>query len=288
MSWLDTIQSIGLVACIEILVLTVIFYYLFLFFRGTRGAHVLVGLTLLIIILIGVTQVFHLDALNWVLRSLSVYLAVALLVIFQPEIRRALAELGKQHVFASTAGKHSLVDQVLHAVKFLADRKVGALIGIEGEIGTRAIQETGIRMDTKVIPELLASMFFPHTPLHDGGVIIRNNRIVAAGCLFPLSQRTELSKTLGTRHRAGIGLTEETDAVVIIVSEESGTISVAYRGRLIRDLDGSRLRRFLSAVISKESKPESAWERAKEQLDLTPEGIAKSEKRAEEEKRDAE
>jgi len=268
----------------QILVLAFAFYYIFIFFRGTRGAQVLVGLVVVMVVLIGLTQVFNFDALNYILRRFTVYLSIALLIIFQPEIRRALAELGKQPVFVVPMERRTAVDHIVQAVATLAEHRVGALIAVEREIGTRAIQETGVRLDARVAPELLASIFFPHTPLHDGGVIIRGSRILAAGCVFPLSQKVELQKKLGMRHRAAVGLSEETDAVVIVVSEETGTISVTYRGRLSRGLDEDRLRRFLSALLLKGQTSESAWRRAKEQLDLTPEGIAKSESIAEQEK----
>jgi len=279
---LDSILSIGLGGLFEILVLSCIFYYIFLFLHGTRGAQVLVGLALLLVILLGVTNILNLMELNWLLRRVSVYISIALLVIFQPEIRRALAELGRQPVFSVTPDKRTVIDHVVQAIVHLADHKIGALVAIEREIGTRDIQETGTKIDAPVVPELLACIFFPHTPLHDGGVIIRNNRILCAGCVFPLSQRVELHKSLGTRHRAAIGLSEETDAVIIIVSEETGTISVSYRGRLSRGLDAERLKRFLTALL-KGKKSESAWKRMQEQLDLTPKGIAKSEKRVEKE-----
>jgi len=261
---------------IQVSVLACIFYYIFLFFRGTRGAQVLVGLGFLLAILIGLTQIFNLDALNWMLRNLSVFLGVAILVIFQPEIRRALAELGKQPVFSATVEKRTVIDNLIETVTQLAEHRVGALIAIEREIGTRSVQETGIRLDIPVIPELLSSMFYPHTPLHDGGVIIAGNRIMAAGCLFPLSHDVELHKTYGTRHRAAVGLSEETDAVVVVVSEETGAISVCYRGRLSSGLDGEQLKSFLSDLLLKQ--PDSVWHRAQKELDLTPDGIAKSEK----------
>lgn len=273
----DSILSIGWGGLFQIAVLAFVFYYIFVFFRGTRGAQVLVGLALLLVILIGATHVFKLNELNWLLRRFGVYLAVATLVIFQPEIRRALAELGRQPVFVPQANKRGVLDNIVQAVVMLAEHRIGALIAIEREIGTRAIQETGTRLDCSVVPELLASLFFPHTPLHDGGVIIRGNRIMAAGCVFPLSQKTELHKTLGMRHRAAVGISEETDAVVVIVSEETGTIAVSFRGRLSRGLDEERLRRFLNALLLKGTQAESAWRRVQEKLDLTPGGIAKSE-----------
>lgn len=276
MSWLSQIHIPGFSEALEILVLGAMFYYVILFFRGTRGAQVLLGLVMVLLVLMLLTQLFHLDAVNWLLKRFSVYLAIAFVIIFQPEIRRAMAELGKPHVFTSTLQERTVVDNIVQAILLLAERKIGALIAIERETGTLAIRETGTKIDSVVTPELLSSIFYPHTPLHDGGVIIHQDRIVAAGCLFPLSAREELSKSLGTRHRAAIGLTEETDAIVVVVSEETGTMSVAYKGRLSRGLDEDRLRRVLSAVLLRPKRAKSRWSRAREQLDLTPEGVAKT------------
>ncbi len=239
----------GLNGWVEILCLAVVFYYLFFFLKGTRGAPVLTGLVLLFIVLIMLTNLIHLDTLNWLLGRFSVYLAVAVLIIFQPEIRRALAELGKQHLFGNAFNNVTLVDHVVQAVGYLAQGKIGALIAIEQAIGTRQIQETGIKLDCAVTPELLAGIFVPHAPLHDGGVIIAGNRIVAARCMFPLSEKNDLDHGLGTRHRAALGLSDETDAVVIAVSEETGMISVGHTGRLIRNFDENRLRHFLSGLL---------------------------------------
>lgn len=254
---------------IEILVLAIVLYYIMDFFRGTRSAQVMSGFILLLIALTALTRFFHLDALNWILQRISVYAAVAFIIIFQPEIRRALAEIGKQSVFASKVSERIMVDNIVAAVTLLSDKKIGALIAIQREIGTRAIQETGTKIDSAITPELLSSIFFPMTPLHDGGVIIKNNRIHAAGCLFPLSQRPELSKTLGTRHRAAIGLTEETDALVIVVSEETGSISLAYKGRLVRGLDEGRLKRILSSFLLRKDRKKGKVERAKDELNWT-------------------
>jgi diadenylate cyclase len=265
---------------VQVVLLAFGFYYVFLFLRGTRGAQVLVGLSMALLVLTGLTQIFKLDALNWILRHFSVFLGMALLVIFQPEIRRALAELGRQPVFSVSADRRTVIDHVVQAVEELADHKIGALIAFEREIGTRSVQETGVKLDAKVVPQLLSSIFYPHTPLHDGGVIISGNLIKAAACLFPLSQNTELHSSLGTRHRAAVGLTEETDAVVVVVSEETGTVSVSYHGRLSRGMDGPRLKRFLSALLLRERSTESALRRVQEHLDLTPEAIAKSDQMA--------
>ena len=250
---------------IEILCLAVVFYYLFVFLKGTRGAPVLTGLVLLFIGIIVLTRLVHLDALNWLLGRFSVYLAIAVLIIFQPEIRRALAELGKQHLFGNAFSNETLVDQVVEATMYLARRKIGALIAIEQAIGTRPVQETGIKLDSAVTPELLANVFSPHAPLHDGGVIIAGNRIVAARCMFPLSEQDKFSKNLGTRHRAAVGLSDETDAVVVVVSEETGVISVSHKGGLIQDLDEARLRHFLSGLLLHARKADYRWERLRRQ-----------------------
>ncbi len=261
---------------VEIVALAVLFYYVILFFRGTRGAAVLSGLVLFLVLLMVLTQVLNLNTLSWILQRFSVYLAVALVVIFQPEIRRALAELGKQSLFNNKRIQMEVVDDITRAVESLADQKIGALIAIEREIGTRHIQESGTRIESVVTPELLTSIFFPHTPLHDGGVIIKSNRIVAAGCFFPLSTRLELSRSLGTRHRAAIGITEETDALVVVVSEETGAISIAYRGRLSRGIDTDRLRRILSSILSRGSE-KSSLARVRKKQDASALGLEKTE-----------
>ncbi len=277
MQWLSQIMSPGFTGFVEILILTAVFYALMLFLKDSRSVLIAVGFLLTLIVLLGLTRVFHVYALNWLLSRFSVYLAVALLVIFQPEIRRALAELGRQPMFSAPAESRNFVDSIVEAVLLLAERRIGALIAVERRVSTRAIQETGVRLDARVNSDLLATLFFPHTPLHDGGVIISGNRIVAAGCLFPLSQRPELSRGLGTRHRAAMGLTEETDAIAIVVSEETGTVSISTRGRLSRDFDEERLRRFLAAVLIKEPENTSRWSRARRHLDLSFQGMAKAE-----------
>lgn len=256
----------GVTGLLEIVILAAAFYAIIQFFRGTRGAQVLTGLVVVLLLLTVLTRLVHMEALYWLLQRFSVYLAVALIIIFQPEIRRALAELGKQHVFGVSAGERSLIDSIVSAATLLSERKVGALIAVERQIGTRPIQETGKILDARVTPELLATIFHPHTPLHDGGVIIRDNRVVAAGCVFPLSQQDDAVRTLGTRHRAAIGLTEETDAIVVVVSEETGTLSVAYNGRLSRGIDEERLRRTLMSVLLRAKKKMTRMERVRERL----------------------
>ena len=275
--WIEQLHLPAWAGVVEILVLAVVFYYLIRFFRGTRGAAVLSGLVVILILLMVLTHLFNLNTLSWILQRFSVYLAVAVLIIFQPEIRRALAEVGKQSVFNSSVSQREVVDDCVKAVTDLANQKIGALIAIEREIGMRHIQEAGTRIDSTITPELLSTIFFPNTPLHDGGVIIRGNRILAAGCVFPLTQRTELGKSLGMRHRAAIGLTEETDAVVVVVSEETGAVSVAYRGRLSRGIDQERLRRILGSILARKRPRPSAFTRFREKLDISPAAVAQAE-----------
>jgi diadenylate cyclase len=264
---------------IQILVLSIIFYYIFIFLKGTRGAQILLGMVIFIIVLISLTNFFHLETLNWILGRISVYLALAFLVIFQPEIRRALAELGRQPVFTVNMASRTGVDNIINAVIRLAEKRVGCLIAIEREKDSQDIRESGILLDAPVISELIQTIFYPKTPLHDGGLIIGENKIKAAKCIFPLSQNQDLFKQLGTRHRAAVGMSEEYDCVVIVVSEETGSISVSYRGRLSRGMNEEKLRRFLEALLFKDAKS-SVLKRAQEQLDLTPEGIANTEKRS--------
>lgn len=283
MEWLSQIAWPGFGGIVEILVLACMFYFLLIFFRETRSIKVFLGLLVVLLAAIVVTRLFHIYALNWLLRQLSVYLALALLVIFQPEIRRALAEIGRQPFLTSPVESRDYVDSIIEAVMLLAERRLGALIAIERSESTRAIQDTGVKLDARVNADLLATLFFPHTPLHDGGVIISGNRIVAAGCLFPLCQEPELSRGLGTRHRAAMGLTEETDAIAIVVSEETGMISISTRGRLSRDFDEERLRKFLGGVLHREPAKGNRWTRARHELNLTPSGIAQTEIRARQE-----
>lgn len=253
MRWNDTFELPDVLGWIEIFILAAMLYFVFRLFKGTRGSSILTGLIILFGMLYVTTSLSHLDVLNWILSKLMLYISLAIVVIFQPEIRRVLAQLGRQPWRKNgMASQKNLVDPIMQTVKVLSKRKIGALIAIEREIGTRTIQDSGTKMNSVVSSELLSTIFFPHTPLHDGGVIISGDRICAAGCLFPLSQKEELSKMLGTRHRAAIGITEETDAVVVVVSEETGSVSVAYNGKLRRGLDEKRLHRILSSILRRE------------------------------------
>jgi len=253
MNWLNSIEIPGWTGLLEILILATAFYYLLKFFRGTRGSAILTGVIILFIVLIVVTRFTNLPVLNWLLQKLMVYLALALIVIFQPEIRRALARIGRQGNFMVSKARRALADPITEAVLLMASRKIGALIAIERVVATKTIQDTGTPINSEVTAELLAALFFPGTPLHDGGVIISEDRIAAAGCVFPLTQNDGLASNLGTRHRAAIGMTEESDTVVVVVSEETGVISIAYNGRLKRGFDGLHLRRILSTFLGREN-----------------------------------
>jgi diadenylate cyclase len=178
-----------------------------------------------------------------------VFIALGALVIFQPELRRMLAELGNLPLFATTHEQRESIEVIIQTVERLADVKIGALIAIEQSIQLQEATEAGIKVDCDVTPEMLETIFFPNNAIHDGGVIIKGDRIAYAACIFPLSQRNDLNKSLGTRHRAAIGLSEETDAAIVVVSEENGMISHAYKGQLVRGVTPEELRAFLTTVI---------------------------------------
>jgi diadenylate cyclase len=222
-------------------------YSILYFLRGTRAAPVLSGITIIVFLLSLVSNWLELLVIEWLLMKLWAVMSFAVLVIFQPEIRRALAETGSQLSLqrADEKGVRETIEILLDSVFYLAERRLGALIVLQQKIGMRALAETGTLINAPLSRELLSTFFFPNTPLHDGGVVIRDKAIVAAGCILPLTQDTHMAKSLGTRHRAGVGVTEETDALAIIVSEETGAVSLAYKGRLLRGLSRQRLERHL-------------------------------------------
>jgi diadenylate cyclase len=246
-------------SALEVFILAAGIYYVLKFLRGTRGASVLMGLALLLLTLTLVTRLLRLDTINWILSWFFGFFAIALLIIFQPELRRVLAELGSRQFFTSGRRGREVIDTVGATAESLASRRLGGLIAFEGSIGFRGIVESGTPMDSHVSSELLMTIFAPNTPLHDGGVVIRGDRIAAAACIFPLSEKRGLEAELGTRHRAALGLTEETDAVVVVVSEESGTISVAHRGELQRGLDRAELCNLLERLLLYRQSSAARW-----------------------------
>ena len=187
--------------------------------------------------------------LQYFLGGFSAFFVLAVLVIFQPELRRMLAELGNLPLFATAHEQRENIEVIIQTVERLADVRIGALIAIEQSIQLQEAVESGIPVDCEATPEMLETIFFPNNAIHDGGVIIKGDRIAFAACIFPLTQRQDLNKSLGTRHRAAIGLSEETDAVVVVVSEETGAISYAYKGQLVRGVTLEELRAFLTSVL---------------------------------------
>ncbi len=234
---------------VEIALLAVLIYYGYLYFRGTPGAKILVGLGLFFITLTLLSQLLDLHVIGWLLRSFSVFLAIALVVIFQPELRRALTELGSHHFFRSGLQKKETIDLLVETIFDLARRQFGALIALERDISIRQFASTGVDLDAEFSKELVLTIFHPKTVLHDGGVILQDDRLTAAACIFPLTQREDLDRSLGLRHRAGLGITEESDAIAILVSEETGHVSICHRGIIEQNLNLDRFRRRLSQLL---------------------------------------
>src|SRR3989338_2129451 len=213
----------------EIIVLWIVFYQILVFFEGTRAFHVLKGIIYLLLAFLA-SQLLGFDTLNWLLTKFFGISIIALLVIFQQELRQGLARLGQQHLFnpiLEEAEMVALIEEMTAAIYKLSRKKNGCLMAIERETKLKTYIESGLLLDSKVSSEMLQSIFNATSPLHDGGVVIRGERIVAAACLFPLSENPNFSKIVGTRHRAALGLTEQTDAIVIMVSEETCEVSVA-------------------------------------------------------------
>ena len=229
----------------ELAILWFVFYMLLLFIKGTRAVQVLKGISIIVLIFL-ITKELQLETINWILARLFTISVIAFLIIFQPELRRGLARIGQFGIFS---GQQQTLDEIVKAILILSKKKIGALIAIEREIGLRPYIESGIRLDSHVTSELLGTIFTPNAPLHDGGVIIQGSIIVSSGCLFPLTQNPHVSSALGTRHRAAIGLSEETDAVVVVSSEETGDISIAVNGKLTRHLDEKEFGRTLSNIF---------------------------------------
>ena len=234
---------------LEVLILAVVIYYAFRFVRGTRGWPVVIGFVVVLAALGLVTTLLDLKVLRWLLGTFFAFFAVAVLVIFQPELRRMLAELGNLPLFTSAHEQRENIEVIIQTCERLVEVRIGALIAIEQTIQLQEAVESGIVVDCEATPEMLETIFFPNNAIHDGGVIIKGDRIMQAACIFPLSQRQDLNKSLGTRHRAALGLSEETDAAVVVVSEETGAISHAHKGQLVRGATLEELRAFLTSVL---------------------------------------
>ncbi len=245
---------------LEVIILTVTIYHAFNFVRGTRGAPVVYGFVVVLVTLTILTYLLKLEVLTWLLRSFVAFSAVAVLIIFQPELRRILAELGTQPLFNTTREQRENIEVIVQTAERLSEVRIGALIAIEQSIQLQEAVESGVPVDCEATPEMLETIFFPNNALHDGGVIIKGDRIAYAACIFPLTQRQDLNPSLGTRHRAAIGLSEETDAVVVIIAEETSAISYAYKGQLVRGISLEQLRAFLTSVLVSKNKSRNLFE----------------------------
>jgi diadenylate cyclase len=252
-----------LVDAIDILIVAFLFYRLFAMIKGTRAAQMFVGLIFIVIASI-VAQWFRLNALNWIIGSLKTVWVILFVILFQPELRALLTHVGQNRLLRALirVGDGGVLKEILAAVEDMSKERRGALIVVERDMGLRDYIETGTKLDAAVTKELLETVFTPHSPLHDGAVVIRGDQIAAAGCILPLSETPGLSPILGTRHRAALGLAEETDACVFVVSEETGAISIAHKGELKWNLDEGQLRSELAAIFN--PRPEETSEIEKE------------------------
>ena len=260
------LHSFRITDAIDILLVAAVLYRVFVMFKETRAVQMLLGLGGLMIASF-LARRFDLFSTSWLLENFWSFWVLALVVIFQPELRRALAQLGQSRLFQGvTVGVREqqghIMDEVVKAADALASKRIGALLVLERTTGLRNYAELGVHLDALVSSDLMVSLFLPYSPLHDGAAFIRGNRVAAAGCFLPLSRNTQLGRAMGTRHRAALGLTEETDAVVLVVSEESGRISLAVAGHMETPLDSEALRRRLGELFALERAPEDqrvAW-----------------------------
>jgi len=243
------VHSIWLLDLLDIFLVAALFYRLLILVKGTRSAQMYVGL--LVIVVVGLlAREFDLIAVKWIADSLKTVWLIVFVILFQPELRHALAQFGRTRYFRSflRGDSYGVLGEIIRGVESLAARRQGALIVLERNVGLRNFVETGTRVDARVSAELLVTLFSPGSPLHDGAVILREEIVLAAGCILPLSANPRVATTLGTRHRAALGLSEECDAAVIVVSEQTGAISVAYRGTMHERLDEGELRSELSRI----------------------------------------
>ncbi|PYQ24698.1 MAG: TIGR00159 family protein [Acidobacteria bacterium] len=241
---------------LDILLVAFIIYQLLLFLRGTHAVQMALG-ALVLVVLYWTSLLANLQTVNWLLRTFLPFLVFGIIVVFQAEIRKVLARLGKTPFLGSFSSKRKeeVIDEVVLAATTLASSRTGAIIVIERDMGLRSYIETGIALDALLTYDLLVNIFNPETPLHDGAVIIQGNRAAAAACFLPLTVNPELSRALGSRHRAAIGLSEDTDAVAVVVSEETGIISLVEEGRIHRELDGRQLRQALLDSLEGKARP---------------------------------
>jgi diadenylate cyclase len=247
---LDLVSNLRIQDAVDILLIAYVIYRLIDLIRGTRAAQMLIGLAVIFLLFLS-SQYFELYTLNWILDNfLSAFLLI-IVVIFQDDIRRALTQVGTRRIFGTEPQiQQQDLEEIVRAAVLLASKRIGALIAMQREVGLNQYVEGGTRLDASVSKELLTSIFLPASPIHDGALIIHKGRIIAAGCFLPLTSNPHVSKTLGTRHRAAIGLTEETDAIVVVISEEEGSISLVREGRITRGVDAGTLRATLQQLLA--------------------------------------
>jgi uncharacterized protein (TIGR00159 family) len=245
----ELLSNFRLRDAIDIGIIAFFIYRIIDLIRGTRAVQMLIGLVVVFLAFLS-SQYFDLYALNWILDNFLGSILLVIVVIFQDDIRRALTQVGTRPFFGVESGLHGQdLEEIVRAAVSLASKRIGALLVLQRDVGLNDFVEVGTRLDARVSKELITSIFQPLSPIHDGALIIHKGRIIAAGCFLPLTTNPHVSKTLGTRHRAGIGLTEETDAVVIVISEEEGAISMVRDGRITRDVDAATLRSTLQRLL---------------------------------------
>jgi diadenylate cyclase len=243
---------------LDILLVTLLFYWLLRLVRGTQAVQLIRGTVILLVAMALLAGVLPFRAFSWLVEKGLPALLVAVPVIFQPELRRALERLGRTGTYLTTSRESStadVIDDICEACVRLSERRHGALIVLERRTGLEEYIETGVQINSQVTSELLLTIFYPNTALHDGAVLIRRGRLIAASCVLPLASGTIADRQMGLRHRASIGVTEDTDAVAVVVSEETGIISVAHDARMIRNLDEKRLRKHLQALYPQPREP---------------------------------
>jgi len=251
----NSIKNINVSSILDILAVSYLFYKAYMLIRETRAEQLLKGI-ILIIIFIPISKVLRLEMLYWILSNTITIGVLSFIIIFQPEIRRALEHIGRsaftdKHILQDEEAMAKVIEEIVNAVESLSREKTGALIVIERLTGLGEIINTGTKLDSLVSSALLENIFVVNTPLHDGATIIRNDRIISSGCFLPLTSNNELNRALGTRHRAALGISENSDAIIIVVSEETGTISLAVNGNLTRNYDKARLKDILMRIIKK-------------------------------------
>ncbi|WP_318527544.1 diadenylate cyclase CdaA [Shouchella tritolerans] len=257
--WLAYIGQI-----VDILLVTYVVYKLIMIIRGTRAVQLVKGIAVIFMIWF-VSNFLGLSTLEFITKQTATFGLLAIIIIFQPELRRGLEQLGRSRLFTSRSAPkndsmQTTIDALVKATSYMGKRRIGALVSIEKETGLNDYAETGIPMQAVLTSELLINIFIPNTPLHDGAVVIKNDKILAAGCYLPLSEDNTISKELGTRHRAALGISEVTDCLTLIVSEETGGISISKSGTLYRNLSEEQLREMLEQNLLRATSSENRWQ----------------------------